>query len=51
MYYENQRSLTPIVKNLLLINLIVFAGCALDNSNFLTKTFALFAPSSSYFRF
>lgn len=51
MYYEDQRRFTTIVKNLLLINIIVFAGCALDNSNFLTKTFALFAPSSPYFRF
>ncbi|MBO4427319.1 MAG: rhomboid family intramembrane serine protease [Bacteroidales bacterium] len=51
MYYEDQRSFTTIVKHLLIINIIVFLGCWLDNSYFLTKTFALWSPSSAYFRF
>ena len=51
MYYEDQRSLTTVVKNLLLINIIVFVGCWLDNSYFMTKTFALWAPDSPYFHF
>ncbi|MBO4595707.1 MAG: rhomboid family intramembrane serine protease [Bacteroidales bacterium] len=50
MYYQEQRGFTTIVKNLLLINIIVFAGIYLDNSYFMTKTFALWAPSTGLFR-
>ena len=50
MYYQEREGFTTIVKNLLIINIIVFFGCYLDRSLYLTKTFALWAPSTGLFR-
>ena len=50
MYYENQSFFTPVVKNLIITNIIVYFGCMLDKSGFMFGTFALLPPSSGFFR-
>lgn len=52
MYYQDDQSrLSPVVKNLLITNIIVFIGCAMDKSGFITGIFALWPPSSGLFSF
>ena len=55
MYYQDQRQGLPtVIKNLLIINVIVFVGCWIGemqlNSDYLVRKFALFHPASEYFR-
>ena len=52
-YQENKRgffqSIPPVTRNLILINILIFIA-TLFNENFMIGTFALFYPSSRYFR-
>lgn len=54
MYYQEQRQGLPtVIKNVLIINVIVFVACWLGeeqlHSNFMVRNFALFHPLSDYF--
>jgi len=54
MYYQEQRQGLPtVIKNVLIINVIVFVACWLGearlNSDFMVRNFALFHPLSKYF--
>ena len=54
MYYQEQRQGLPtVIKNVLIINVIVFVACWLGeeqlHSNFMLRNFALFHPLSDYF--
>lgn len=54
MYYQEQRQGLPtVIKNVLIINVIVFVACWLGeeqlHSNFMLRIFALFHPLSQYF--
>lgn len=54
MYYQEQRQGLPtVIKNVLIINVIVFVACWLGeerlHSTFMLRNFALFHPLSDYF--
>ncbi len=43
-------SVPPVTKNLIIINALVMVMTALDNSDFMYETFALFYPTSPFFK-